>query len=296
MKIVEFESGQCRRVRSFLDSYLSNELMAETNLEVLKHLEGCVNCARALDDRARIKEQLKSVVLNLQAPDSLRKRIRSDIRRTHKSKFSLTPTWMLAAAAAVVIAVMLGLFFRAGTSIDPPKTRPLSLVATVAPGDVSKQILKVGFDDHVYCAIDHGMADKHFTPEQMSKSLGPQYEGLVALVKEKLPKDFDVAVGHRCHYQNREFIHLIMRSQTEVVSLILTQKNGESFDAAQATELLKGTGIGVHEASWHNLHVAGFETTNHLAFLVSSEGASDSVELATSLLPAVGDFLKRVTV
>jgi anti-sigma factor (TIGR02949 family) len=296
MKIVEFESGQCRRVRSYLDSYLSNELMAETNLEVLQHLENCANCARELDDRARIKAQLKRVVLNVQAPDSLQKRIRGDIRRTQRFSFSLSPTWMLAAAAAVVIAVMLGLFFRAGTGIKPPKARPLSLVAAVEPGDVSKQILKVGFDDHVYCAIDHRMADKHFTPEQMSKSLGPQYEGLVALVKERLPKDFEIAVGHRCHYQNREFVHLIMRRQTEVVSLILTQKNGESFDSANATELLQGTGIGVHEASWYNLHVAGFETTNHLAFLISSDSASDNGELAKSILPAVDNFLKRITV
>src|SRR6185369_2901278 len=194
MKIVEFESGQCRRVHSYLDSYLSNELMAETNLEVLTHLEVCPRCAQQLEDRARIKSQLKRAVLNMEAPDSLQRRIRTDIRRTQRFSFNLTPKWTMAAAAAVVIAVLLGLFFRTGTTISPATPRPLSLIAAVAPGDVSKQILKVGFDDHVFCAIDHSMADKHFTPEQMSKALGAQYEGLVALVKDKLPKDFEVAV------------------------------------------------------------------------------------------------------
>src|SRR5262244_2960134 len=53
MKIVKFENGECKRVRSYLDSYLSNELMVETNLEVLKHLENCADCSREHQDSAK---------------------------------------------------------------------------------------------------------------------------------------------------------------------------------------------------------------------------------------------------
>src|SRR5262249_36548519 len=162
MKIVDFEGSQCRKVRSYLDSYLSNELMVETNLEVLKHLESCESCSRALEDRARIKEQLKRVVVSTKAPDALRERIRADIRRSDRFIFNPRRSWMLAAAAMVVVALMLGIFFRAGSH---PETdiQHLSLLAETRPGDVVGQILKVGFDDHVYCAVDHRMASRHFT-------------------------------------------------------------------------------------------------------------------------------------
>lgn len=297
MKIVDFESGQCRRVRSYLDTYLSNELTAETNLEVLKHLEGCETCSRALDDRTRIKAQLRRVVLNVQAPDTLEKRIRSDIRRTHRFNFNLAPTWMLAAAAAVIVAVMLGVFFRPGAGRSSGSTPGrLSLMAEVAPTDTAGQILKVGFDDHVFCAVDHGMANKHFTASEISEKLGPQYEGLAEVAKEGIPQGFETVVGHRCHYQNREFVHLIMRRQQEVVSLIVTRKNGESFPAGAAVAAMNAAGIPVYEASWYNLQVAGFETSNYLVFLVSNEEKRENEQIASKMMPAVRDFLRNIRI
>lgn len=297
MKIVDFESGQCRRIRSYLDTYLSNELMAETNLEVLKHLETCESCARALDDRARIKTQLKRVVLSVQAPETLQRRIRSDIRRTNKFNFNFSQSWMLAAAAVIVLAVMLGVLFRAGAgrsgSSNPGH---LSMIAEVAPADTTGQILKVGFDDHISCAIDHGMANRHFSAAEMSEKLGPQYEGLMEVAKQKLPQDFEIVVGHRCHYQNREFVHLIMRRQQEVVSLIVTRKDGESFPAGAAAAVMNASRMPMYEASWHNLQVAGFETSNHLVFVVSNEAKRENEQIASSLIPAVGDFLKNMQV
>jgi hypothetical protein len=297
MKIVDLESGQCRRVRSYLDTYLSNELTAETNLEVLKHLERCETCSRALEDRARIKAQLRRVVLNMEAPDTLEKRIRNDIGQTRRFNFNFAPTWMLAAAAAVVVAVMLGVFFRPGAGRSSGSTpRQLSLIADVAPADTAGQILKVGFDDHVFCAVDHGMANKHFTTSEISEQLGPQYEGLAEVAKEKMPQDFEILVGHQCHYQNREFVHLIMRRQQEVVSLIVTRKNGESFPAGAAAAAMNAAGNPVYEASWYNLQVAGFETSNYLVFVVSNAEKRENEEIASKMMPAVGDFLRNIQI
>src|SRR5262249_13510641 len=129
MKIVKVENGECQRVRSYLDSYLSSELMVETNLEVLKHLEGCADCSRILDDRARIKAQLKRVALNVQAPESLRDRIRSDIRRPNRLNFNLNSAWMLAAAAAIVLAIGLGIYFRPLGGSRGSASKQLSVIA-----------------------------------------------------------------------------------------------------------------------------------------------------------------------
>ena len=295
MKVVDFQSGQCKRVRSYLDSYLSNELLAETNLEVLKHLESCESCTRALEDRARIKSQLKRAVMNVEAPETLRKRIRSEIRRTHS--FNFKPSWMLTAAAVIVFAIMLGIFLRLDLGISSsPQPRQLSMIADVAPADTAGQILKIGFDGHVSCAIDHDMANRRFSAQEISTMLGPRYQGLVEVAKEKMPRDFEIVVGHRCHFQNREFVHLIMRRHEEVVSLIVTTKNGETFSGAAAAAAMNAAGFPVYEASWHNLQVAGFETSDYLAFVVSNEAKRENAQIASSLVSGVGNFLTNIQI
>ena len=37
--------GACEKIRRYLDSYVTNELLVETNHEVLRHIEGCPACA-----------------------------------------------------------------------------------------------------------------------------------------------------------------------------------------------------------------------------------------------------------
>ena len=287
MNVINIGDGHCKRIRSHLDSYLNNELMVETNHEVLTHLEKCEACWRSLEDRARIKAQLKRAVMQDYAPAALRERIGSDLRRTRGFSFNKFSLSFAAAAAVLMIAAVT--FFTSS-----PAKNPLSLEAEVAPGDVTGQILKIGFDNHVFCTIDHKLADKQFTAEQMSERLGPEYSGLVALVKEKMPQPYTLVVGHRCHYQQREFIHLIMRNQDDVVSLVITRKSGEAFPAGGTAAVLEASGVPVHETSWHSIQVAGLETRDYLAFVISNKTPEGNEHIASSLAPAISDFLKKV--
>src|SRR6266496_4563692 len=104
MNVVNFEDGHCKRIRSYLDSYLNNELTVETNHEVLTHLENCEECARSLEDRARLKAQLKHAVMQEYAPVALRERIANDIRRGRGFSFNRISLALAAAAAVLVIA------------------------------------------------------------------------------------------------------------------------------------------------------------------------------------------------
>jgi anti-sigma factor (TIGR02949 family) len=287
MNIVNFEDGHCKRIRSYLDSYLNNELMVETNHEVLRHLEACEDCSRALEDRARLKARLKHAVMQEYAPAALRERITTDLRRSRGFSFSRVSFALAAAAAVLVIAAVTFLTW------GPPKNQ-LSLQAKVAPADVTGQILKIGFDDHVFCAIDHHLANKQFSAEQMAEHLGPEYAGLVALVKERMPRDYTVAVGHRCHYQGREFIHLIMRNQSDVVSLVITRKNAEAFPVNGVAAIAQAAGSPIYQASWENQQIAGLETRDHLVFVVSNETSDANLQIATTLGPSVRDLLARL--
>lgn len=288
MSVINFEDGQCKRVRSYLDSYLNNELLVETNHDVLTHLQECDACSRSLEDRARLKAQLKRAVMQEYAPAALRERIGNDLRRSRGFSLNTFSLAVAAVAAVLVIAVVTFTLYKSSTT-----SKPLSLQANVSTGDVTGQILKIGYDDHVFCAIDHNLANKQFTPEQINTALGPEYAGLVALVKQKMPKDFVVAVGHHCRYNGREFVHLIIRNGDDRVSLVITRKTGEAFPAGGAATVLQASGAPIYEASWHNIQVAGMETPEYLVFVISTESLDDNQQLASRLGPVVSEFLKK---
>jgi hypothetical protein len=46
---------QCRDARELLDSFLAQELLVETNHELLRHVSGCPDCKSDLDTRARLR-------------------------------------------------------------------------------------------------------------------------------------------------------------------------------------------------------------------------------------------------
>ena len=222
MNTVNFEDGHCKRIRAYLDSYLNNETIVETNHAVLRHLEACEECSRSLEDRARLKAQLKRAVMLEYAPAALRERIASDLRGGRGFSFSRLYLALAAAAAVLVIA--------AATS----------------------------------------------------------------LVKERMPREYTVAVGHRCHYQGREFIHLIMRNQNDVVSLVITRRNGDAFPTDGVAAIAQAAGGPIYHASWANQRVAGLETRNHLVFVISNDTSDANLQIAASLAPSVRAFLARL--
>ena len=106
MNIVNSQDSHCERLRSYLDSYLNNELMVETNHDVIRHLETCEECSRSLEDRARLKAQLKRAAMQEYAPAALRERITSDLRRSRGFSFSRLSLALAAVVAVLVIAAV----------------------------------------------------------------------------------------------------------------------------------------------------------------------------------------------
>ncbi len=71
MNVINLNKRACEKIRRYLDSYLDNELLVETNHEVLRHLATCPNCKRVLEDRARLKKAVKQAVTRQEAPAAL---------------------------------------------------------------------------------------------------------------------------------------------------------------------------------------------------------------------------------
>jgi hypothetical protein len=103
-----------------------------------------------------------------------------------------------------------------------------------------------------------------------------------------------MVMAHRCHVENREFVHLILRNQDRVCSLTITKKNGESFPSDDAGAIEQATTVPTYRARTRDYEVTGFETRDYLGFVVSNLSASDNRMLASSLAPAVREFLARL--
>jgi anti-sigma factor (TIGR02949 family) len=302
MKVVNIDRHHCNKIRSYLDSYLNDELLVETNHEVLKHVEGCADCVQALETRRRVKNLLQAAVRRDAAPASLRERIQRDIRKGRDvgkgspARRSVAGwaaprlQWAIAAAAAVALMVGAWGVIRSSNSHRALPPSPVAL----SPLEQSVEILKIGLNDHAVCAIKHNQAGKRFTPEQMAKEMGDDYDGLVSVVRERAPAGYEIVVAHKCHVSSREFVHLILKNQDDVLSLALTKKSGEAFPQSAMAAMPEASGVRLYESRLDDYEVAGFESKDYLGFIVSSLNKEDNLQIASNIAPAVRDFLARL--
>lgn len=286
MNIIRFEPGECKKIGAYLDSYLNDELLVETNHEVLKHLETCKSCATELDSRLRLKSALQTAVRKEVAPIGLQHRIQREIRKQPQNSTYQWRNWMLAAAAMLVLtAGSWGVFktIKANEYLKLEQAR-----------QQDAQVLTVGLNNHLHCAIDRQFASKHFTDEEMRQKLGTEFIGLVQMVKEKVTGNYEVVVGHRCKFNQREFVHLILKNQNIVLSLVLTRKNGEAFSPAVLSDVLEAGGVRLRSNRLQDYEVRGFETRDYLAFVVSNLEKQESDFVASTLAPALRDYLANL--
>ena len=196
---------------------------------------------------------------------------------------------MLVAAAAVVLVVagIGALQLRKHASPAPSDT------LAILP-DSNARLLEVGLDHHIHCSIDVGFANRSFTEEEIMQTLGPDYNGLVTMVEQKIPGSYKIVVGHRCASNGRKFVHLILKSPQTTYSLLITRKNGEAFTQQNAAAIIQGSDIPIYDTRMKDLEVAGFETRDYLAFIVSDLGREDNIQMASKLGPVVRDFLTKL--
>src|SRR5215831_19219832 len=108
MNVVSFNERACERYRRYFDAYLDNELLVETNQEVLNHLASCPECNRILEDRARLKQIVRQTVTAETVPSELIAAVRNQVRR-RGSVFSTNVFRLVVAAAACLVLTIGGI-------------------------------------------------------------------------------------------------------------------------------------------------------------------------------------------
>jgi hypothetical protein len=292
MTVIPIGPKYCEKARKYLDSYINNELMVETNHELLKHLEDCEECSRMLHDRLRVRNRLKQAMNREAVSPALQQRVQKAIRQEAVGFSPVWPrsVWFLAAAATLVLCLGgWGIFhlwkLNRGAVISPQADLPQGIT------EQTTALLKIGVGDHIHCVVEHHDAKGRSTLEQMARDLGPDYYGLVALVNAQLPKGFVVSVAHQCDVNGRRFVHLIFKDQQSVASLVITKKGGEGFPVQDRIAGLSPSAPVLHQREVNGYDVVGFETKTYFGFVVSSLDKEQNLQIASGLAPAVDQFL-----
>ncbi len=293
MKQNDLEQISCERVRSRLDSYIGDELLIQTTHEMQKHLHGCRTCLAEMEALVRLKNMLRSAVRAEEVPPALRAKIQTGIRASRPagrfspvSMFSLT-RGHIAIAASLLAALCLGVWVVFAV-MDGVRDTNATLQARLNPtlSEQTRQNLNVGLGDHVHCAIDNGFWVEHF--DIINRDLGNEYAALVTLVEGNLGRDYTISAAHTCLVNEREFAYLIFRNRDKTLSVILTKKDGEDFTPDDWMEV---SGAPLHRGRTEDYAVAGFETGEHLAFVVSNLNPDENTRIAERIAPSVRRLL-----
>lgn len=233
----------CREFNDIIDSYLSGELLVETNHSVIRHLDQCRNCREILAVRRAIRERLSSAVRNTEESviDSrFAARLRSDLRsQAVGPRFGPFAWQVIIAGAACVIMIALGYAlldnynFRKQPAVamnprEPDMTKPIS------PGTMTKLVPAVleeaaedAIDDHLNCALFHKLPERPISLEAASITVDPVNAGFDKVVSEAvvahLGKRAKVIAAHHCLINGRHFAHVVLLIDEKTVSVLLTR-------------------------------------------------------------------------
>jgi anti-sigma factor RsiW len=124
MTQLTFDEWACRNTRTKLDSYIDDELVVETNLEMARHFQNCGACAQEEAARRELRGRLRAAARAVPTPTGLDQRVLARLKLDGRWR---TP-WSLIAIAAISV-LCFGWWFT-----------------------YERQVLCAGVGDHIYCA------------------------------------------------------------------------------------------------------------------------------------------------
>ncbi len=297
----------CKDFREIADSYLSDELLVETNHDVLRHLENCADCRRELAARRDLRERLSFAVKN--APQSqinpafaanlkanLREQYSSKQKRWSLTNFIGTNPAFAGILAILVLSSVIGLAWQFGrtassdqaSKLNPTTPNPTNIIT--ADENSSLHIQRASFvemeadaaEDHKHCALKFSLPEMPISLDEAAKKYGKFNRDLDKSVLNPLKEVFGEKVklleAHSCIINGRRFAHIVVEYQNRVVSVLVAKRE-------DGTETANSDAISCQ--SIEDLRIACFETAKLDVFVVSDLDESENLKLARTISPAV---------
>ena len=257
----------CREVREVADSFLCDELLTETNHEILQHLDTCASCRSELDARRTLRRMLRDAFARapeLQARPEFLERLRGDLRdapaQDHRS-WVFSRRWF-AIAAGLLLAAGLGGGVLVKRSTPPP----------------SDALAQDAIGGHWNCALKFRLVRTPIPLEEAAQ----RFDSAFRLLLTAPPDDMSTPGGaarvverHSCAYGARRFGHVILQYQGHVVSLLVTA-NDESAGAPGTANAVPHV-IG---RPMNGLSVVSVNGSRHAVLLVSDLENAELAQLS----------------
>ena len=253
----------CRDVREVADSFLCEELLTETNHEILRHLDTCPSCRAEIDARRRLRGALRTAFTRTpelrpagEFVDRLRDQLRQAAVQTHRSRM-FSSRW-LALAAGLVLAV------------------GATAAILVSRSSASAEALaRDAIGDHRNCALKYRLVR---TPVPLEEA-AQRFDSAFRLLLNAPPDEIGTPDGaarvverHSCAYGARQFGHVILQYRSRVVSLLVTA-NDVPAGSAEAIPHVIGRPM-------EGLSVVSVNGSRHAVMLVSDLEENALTQLA----------------
>jgi anti-sigma factor (TIGR02949 family) len=296
MNRIQFGEGACEKTRKYIDSYISNELLIETNHEVLRHIESCPSCSAEVEAKTQLRNRLRSAVKSQAVPPELQVHIRERISKPRSHSWMAADWTRWAVAAAATILDCAGVWSTWSRERLPGITdRPAQTAYIQKISASMAAVLKVGLGDHIHCAVFRKYPKTPPTVDVMEEKLGPEFKGLLPVVRASVPDGYRIVMAHQCTYGDRKFVHFTMEKNGTLLSLVIARKQpGDSLQGLSASG--DPAGIPIFQSSAQKYEVAGFDAGNFLAYVVSDLKSSTNLQVAENLAPGVHRFLMNTPV
>ena len=268
---------KCLDFREIIDSYLCDELLTETNHEVLRHLEECANCRGVIENRRILRSKIKSAVVNssqFQMRDefynSLCVRLKQEsiaVKTEKKSLWTGNNYWM-AFAASLIFVVGLGFWF-----LQPQPENSFPTDAAQINQEAQKiSLANYAVGDHQNCAVTFNLPEKPVEIDLASAQYTDLRQGILNPLQNSGQK-YELLESHICKYAGHNFTHIVFRHQGKTVSVLITDL--QNHPALKNDELAKVFAEGYQ--------IASFDVKNKAVFVVSDLSEQENAATARIL-------------
>jgi hypothetical protein len=257
----------CRDFRRMADAFLSAQTTAETNHDILRHVDVCPSCRAELGGRRRLRAALRrafSGAPELEPQTDFAERLRTHLREEAEParRRAISHGWWLGLAAGVVMVIGL-----TGALI---MNRSNSAVAALARDAIG---------DHRNCALKYRLARTPVPLPEAAARFDRAYRLLITSPPDEMPAPegaVRVLERHACAYDGRRFGHVIMQYRGHVVSLLMTA-GGTGLGGATAGAPIPHS-IG---PTTNGLSVVSIDAADRSILLVGDLGSAELTELST---------------
>jgi hypothetical protein len=270
----------CRDFREVADSYLSDELLTETNHDMIRHMESCADCRGEIGARRDVRAKLRTAVLESKEyclsenfDHNLMTNLRYEQHKSNPGSWFSMRTLIFAASLLLVGFLSFGVI----SSI-----RSTDNSRYLVSGFSEDSLINIAAGDHQFCAISQSLDELPVS----FKNGDPAYIGLDKLVETKVAADLNdhkLIEAHSCQYKNVRFAHFVLKGKDDTLSVLVTpRRTGQT-----------GNDPAISNKSSIDYRIASFEVGNNAIFILSDMDEAANQKVAEKLNTPFREYFRE---